>query len=60
MESFDLARSLENKFGWASLMAVQKGVSFSINDDSVATEYGPGSTTAGTVGVITAGGMPQL
>eukprot|EP01036_Dinobryon_divergens_P034732 gene34732-44919_t len=51
MESLDLARCLENKFGWASLMAVQKGVSFIIKDDSLATEFGPGST----VGVIVAG-----
>lgn len=54
MESFDLARCLENKFGWASLMAVQKGVSFSVKDDSLATEFGPGST----VGVVAAGRNP--
>jgi hypothetical protein len=56
MESLDLARCLENKFGWASLMAVQKGVSFSIKDDSLATEFGPGST----VGVPAAGRNPAI
>ena len=45
MEQLELARFLENKFGWASLLAAQKGVSFRVHDDSLATEFGPGSTT---------------
>ena len=46
MEQLELARFLENKLGWASLLAVQKGISFSVHDDSLATEFGPGSTTS--------------
>lgn len=46
MEQLELARFLENKLGWASLLAVQKGISFSVHDDSLATEFGPGSTAS--------------
>jgi hypothetical protein len=31
---------LERKFDWADMMASQKGVTFHVNDTSLATEFG--------------------
>jgi len=36
---------LENKFGWANVMASQKGVEFCVNDSTLATEFGPAAST---------------
>ena len=36
-----MANVLENKFGWANVMASQKGVAFTVTDASLATEFGP-------------------
>jgi hypothetical protein len=36
-----MVKFLENKFGWAHVMASQKGVVFSVKDSSLATEFGP-------------------
>ena len=48
-----LAGLLEEKFGWVSLLAAQKGVTFRVEDDTVATEFGPGTAVA----VMTSFGM---
>ena len=40
-EALSLVNVLENKFGWANVMANQKGVAFRVNDTSLATEFGP-------------------
>ena len=44
---------LENKFGWANVMASQKGVAFRVNDTSLATEFGPiaSVSAAGGLGI---------
>lgn len=34
---------LANKFGWANVMANQKGVVFRVSDTSMASEFGPGA-----------------
>eukprot|EP01036_Dinobryon_divergens_P034723 gene34723-biopygen27455 len=39
--ALSLVNVLENKFGWANVMASQKGVAFQVNDTSFATEFGP-------------------
>ena len=45
-EKMKLAGLLEDKFDWASLLAAQKGVTFRVDDDTVATEFGPGVALA--------------
>eukprot|EP01036_Dinobryon_divergens_P061853 gene61853-biopygen30372 len=39
--ALNMVRFLENKFGWAHVVASQKGVVFSVKDSSLATEFGP-------------------
>ena len=39
--ALSMVKFLENKFGWAHVMASQKGVVFSVKDSSLATEFGP-------------------
>lgn len=43
LERPSLVGLLKEKFGWASLLAVQKVVTFRVEDDTLATEFGPGS-----------------
>jgi signal transduction histidine kinase len=50
-EALSLVNVLENKFGWANVMASQKGVAFRVNDTSLATEFGHIATS------LTAGGI---
>ena len=53
--ALSMVRFLENKFGWAHVMASQKGVVFSVKDSSLATEFGPSDLvipTAGEQGVL--------
>ena len=52
-EALSLVNVLENKFGWANVMASQKGVAFRVNDTSLATEFGPiaSVTMAGGIGI---------
>ena len=52
-EALSLVNVLENKFGWANVMASQKGVAFRVNDTSLATEFGPMAsvTMAGGIGI---------
>eukprot|EP01035_Chromulina_nebulosa_P069321 gene69321-biopygen19947 len=39
--SICIANSFKNKFGWANVLASQKNVSFSVQDTTLATEFGP-------------------
>ena len=51
-EALSLVNVLENKFGWANVMASQKGVAFTVTDASLATEFGP----VAAAGPVVAGG----
>ena len=42
--ALSLVNVLEGKFGWANVMATQKGVAFHVSDSSLATEFGPSSS----------------
>jgi hypothetical protein len=44
-DALSLVNVLENKFGWANVMASQKGVEFCVNDSTLATEFGPAAST---------------
>eukprot|EP01035_Chromulina_nebulosa_P034445 gene34445-46217_t len=43
LERLTLIGLLQEKLGWASLLAVQKAVTFRVQDNTLATEFGPGS-----------------
>jgi hypothetical protein len=43
LERLTLVGLLQEKFGWASLLAVQKAITFRVEDGTLATEFGPGS-----------------
>ena len=43
LERLTLVGLLQEKFGWASLLAVQKAITFRVEDDTLASEFGPGS-----------------
>lgn len=48
--ALSMVRFLENKFAWAHVVASQKGVVFSVQDSSLATEFGPSDVIDPTVG----------
>ena len=49
LERLPLAGLLQERFGWASLLAVQKAITFRVEDDTLATEFGPGSAVDDSV-----------
>ena len=48
--ALSMVKFLENKFGWAHVVASQKGVVFGVKDSSLATEFGPSDLVIPTAG----------
>jgi hypothetical protein len=61
-DALSLVNVLENKFGWANVMASQKSLVFCVNDSTMATEFGPAisTPTAGHAIPLTGYNVPFL
>ena len=46
LETLKLVGLLKEKFSWGSLLAAQKGVTFRVEDDTLATDFGSGAVVA--------------
>ena len=47
-----LARALENRFGWAMILADQSDISFEIRDETSATEFGTAMREDGSLSIL--------